>query len=155
MWDTSHITFLPSLLTQIQFVTLVFPCHLEKGNPNFKRFLSYELSFKFALVFYALTQQILCSSLPICCIFIPKLLLVGCLTFTMMEYPSQCLLDIWLSWATWSSIWVLNFLRVLCFQTFHLYLCSGIYKRLSFRYQVFGTNPSFLPKFGLKKYFRI
>ena len=32
---------------------------------------------------------------------------------------------------------------------------AGIYKRLSFRYQVFGTNPSFLPKFGLKKYFRI
>ena len=66
--------------------------------------------------FFALLYQI-------CCIFIPKLLLVGCLTFTMMEYPSQCLLDIWLSWAIWSSIWVLNFLKVLCFQTFHLNLC--------------------------------
>ena len=52
------------LSMQIQFVAHVFPCHLEKRNPNFKRFLSYELPFKFALVFYALTQQILCSSLP-------------------------------------------------------------------------------------------
>ena len=52
MWDTSHITFLPSLLMQIQFVTPVFPCHLEKRNPNFKRFLSYELPFKFSLLFF-------------------------------------------------------------------------------------------------------
>ena len=56
MWDTSHITFLPSLLKQIQFVTLVFPCYLEKRNPNFKRFLSYELPFKFALIYYALSS---------------------------------------------------------------------------------------------------
>ena len=74
---------------QIQFVTLVFPRQLEKRNPNSKRFLSYELPFKFSLISYALTQQILCSSLPFCCIFINKLLLVGCLTFTLMAYPLQ------------------------------------------------------------------
>jgi hypothetical protein len=33
---------------QIQFVTPVFPRQLEKRNPNFKRFLSYELPFKFS-----------------------------------------------------------------------------------------------------------
>ena len=49
---------------QIQFVTHVFPRQLEKRNPNFKRFLFYELPFKFSLISYA-TQQILCSSLPI------------------------------------------------------------------------------------------
>ena len=48
-----------------QFVTHVFPRQLEKSNPNSKRFLFYELPFKFSLISYALTQQILCSSLPI------------------------------------------------------------------------------------------
>ena len=37
---------------QIQFVTPVFPRQLEKRNPNFKRFLSYELPFKFSLLFF-------------------------------------------------------------------------------------------------------
>ena len=32
---------------------------------------------------------------------------------------------------------------------------SGIYKRPTFRYHVFGKSPDFLPKFGLKKYFRM
>ena len=40
------------LSMQIQFI----PHQLEKRNPNFKRFLSYELPFKFALIFYELTQ---------------------------------------------------------------------------------------------------
>ena len=37
----------------------------------------------------------------------------------------------------------------------HLYwhLVSGIYKRPTFGYQVFGTTINFLPKFGLKKVF--
>ena len=77
------------LSMQIQFVTHVFPRQLEKRNPNFKRFLFYEFPFKFSLISYALTQQILCSSLPFCCIFINKLLLVGYLTFTLMAYPLQ------------------------------------------------------------------
>ena len=50
---------------QIQFVTHVFPLQLEKRNPNFKRFLFYELPFKFSLISYALTHQNLCSSLTI------------------------------------------------------------------------------------------
>jgi hypothetical protein len=53
------------LQKQIQFVTHVFPLQLEKRNPNFKRFLFYELPIKFSLISYALTQHILCSSLPI------------------------------------------------------------------------------------------
>ena len=53
------------LSMQIQFVTHVFPLQLEKRNPNLNRFLFYELPFKFSLISYALTQQILCSSLPI------------------------------------------------------------------------------------------
>ena len=36
---------------QIQFVTHVFPLQLEKRNPNFKRFLFYELPFKFSFHF--------------------------------------------------------------------------------------------------------
>ena len=56
---------------QIQFITHIFPCQLEKRNPNFNRFLSYELPFKFALIFYELTQQKLCSSLPILLYFHP------------------------------------------------------------------------------------
>ena len=40
------------LSMQIQFVTHVFPRQLEKRNPNFKRFLSYELPFKFSLLFF-------------------------------------------------------------------------------------------------------
>ena len=47
---------------QIQFVTHVFPRQLEKRNPNFKRFLSYQLPFKFALIFL---HFLLSSSLPI------------------------------------------------------------------------------------------
>ena len=54
------------------------------------------------------------------CIFVLKLLLVGCRTFTLMVYPLQCLLDIWLSWAIWSSIWVLFFKE---FCAFRLFIC--------------------------------
>ena len=52
---------------QNQFVTLVFPLQFKKKEIQF---LFYELPFKFALIFYALTHQILCSS-PILLYFDP------------------------------------------------------------------------------------
>ena len=42
------------LSMQIQFVTHVFPRQLEKRNPNFKRFLFYELAFQNFAVFSSL-----------------------------------------------------------------------------------------------------
>ena len=58
-----HPTLLSYQVLSMQIQSI--PHQLEKRNPNFKRFLSYELPFKFALIFHALTQQKLCSSLPI------------------------------------------------------------------------------------------
>ena len=121
-WD--FVRYLPHffyqvLPKQIQFVSHVFPRQLEKRNPNFKRFfLSCHSNFLWFLVhwhskFFALLHQF-------CCIFIIKLLLVGCLTFTLMVYPLQ---HQWYLIELSNMVWALIFLRVLCFQIFHLYLC--------------------------------
>ena len=85
----------------------------------------FDMSCHLNLHWFFMNWHIKCFALlpQFCCIFILKLLLVECHTFTLIVNPLQCFLDIWLSWAICSSIQVLNFLRVLCFQTFHLHLC--------------------------------
>ena len=108
------------LSMQIQFVTHVAPRQLEKRNPNFKRFLFYELPFKFSLILMHWHRKFFALLYQFCCIFTIKLLLVGCLTFTLMVYPLQ---HQWYLIVMSNMVWVLKFLRVLCFQTFHLFLC--------------------------------
>ena len=123
-WDfvryLPHYFLTKSYQRKIQFVTC-FSKSVGKKKSKFWK-ISFFMSFFSNLHWFFIHWHIKFFALlyQFCCIFIIRLLLVGCLTFTFMVYPLQ---HQWYLIVMSNMVWVLNFFRVLCFQTFHLYLC--------------------------------